>query len=548
VSRRHVAGFLTLTGAVCFCQAVPPKLEHVFPAGAARGSTVTIALGGKGLQKVWLDAPETFISPGEDENQWRLSISDEAQPGLHLIRAYNADGVSNTRWFSIGLLPDSLETEPNDGRDTPQRISPPVCVNGRLSEGGDVDGFAIPLKAGTTLVAAVEAYCLGSPLDALLNVLDPDGVRVATSHDGRSLDPVLIYTAAKSGVHVIQLSGFAHPPTASVSFTGGESVVYRLHVSDTTTTTHVTPPVITRGTINKLEAQGCHLPAKEKSFSFDATKLATTAKVAAITPPVGGFLPLPVWLTEKSIMAEKEPNNETPQANAVQESQIAWGTISAAGDVDRFSIAAKKGQRLEIAVRSKILGFPLDANLRIESADGKLLATSDDSGDSPDPYLTVAAPSDGALELIVADLFSKGGPAHHYVVEVNEEKPDFSATVEGTSSALIEPGKTTELKAKVKLTGGFKSPLVVRMQNLPPGIAVPEVGVPEKGGEVTIKLMASADAPPANQPMQLSIWTKDGSPLKYRNATTALRGEEKRGNTSLDETDQLWITVLPAKN
>jgi hypothetical protein len=43
--------------------------------------------------------------------------------------------------------------------------------------------------------------------------------------------------------------------------------------------------------------------------------------------------------------------------------------------------------------------------------------------------------------------------------------------------------------------------------------------------------------------VQLAIWTKEGEPALYRTAAFPLRGEEKRGQTQLDESDTIWLTV-----
>ena len=101
----------------------------------------------------------------------------------------------------IGSLPETNEIEPNDSIAQPQTMSefakPPrdaeVVINGVLQERGDVDCFAVELKQGQTLVAAVEANeAFGSPLDGILQIVDPDGTTLAENHDSVGLDPRLV--------------------------------------------------------------------------------------------------------------------------------------------------------------------------------------------------------------------------------------------------------------------------------------------------------------------------------------------------------------------
>src|SRR6185503_6408822 len=97
---------------------------------------------------------------------------------------------------------------------------------------GDVDSYAVTLESGQTLIAALDAYTLASPVDAVLRVVDARGVQMALDHDhGRTLDPFLVWTATAAGTYVLQVFGFAYPPASEIRFTGGNSCVYRLHLS-----------------------------------------------------------------------------------------------------------------------------------------------------------------------------------------------------------------------------------------------------------------------------------------------------------------------------
>ncbi len=522
----------------------PPVLTYVHPAGGKIGATFDLKLEGSPEgpgRGVWTDCPGLIILPaGKDKG--RAIITDDAQPGLHLIRTFNSEGASAVCWFSIGAFDEAADTEPNDAIGGGQKVSGlPVCINGRLDKGGDVDGFAVEVGAGVTLVAAVEAYALGSPVDAVLNLLDEKGVRIATVHDSRSLDPVLVHKAEKAGKLTVQLSGFGHPPRADVSFTGGPAVIYRLTLADGPAVTRVFPPVVQIKAKTKLSLSGGNLPEKDRSFEFDGARLAANPNTQEIAVP-NGLWPMQVVVSKTAPVIEKEPNDQAGQATAM--SGIAAGAISTAEDKDRFSFVMKKGERFVARVYSREIGLPLDAALRIEGPDGKTLASNDGGGEPPDPQAVFTAPADGAYQAVVSSLFGKGGDDHVYAVEIGPEESGIEAELTSSSNITLAAGKTAEVTAKVRKTGTIKEPLAAIMQKLPPGIFAETATVSDKG-EVKLVLAAAADARPSSGPVQLAVFVKSSPPSMHSTAKFQLRGEDKRGRTLRDQSSDIWLTVMP---
>lgn len=524
--------------------AKPPVLTYLYPAGGKVGAVVDLKLEGSPEgpgRGVWTDCPGLIILPtGKDKG--RAIITEDAQPGLHLVRTFNSEGASAIRWFSIGTHDEIADTEPNDAIGSGQKIAAlPVCINGKLDKGGDVDGFTVEIAAGVTLIAAAEAYALGSPVDAVLNLLDEQGTRIATAHDARSLDPVLIHKAEKAGKVTVQLSGFAHPPQANVAFTGGATVIYRLVLTDDKAVTQVFPPVVQPKSKTKLSLSGGNLPEKDRSFELDGTKLAASPRVQTITVP-NGLWPMQVVVSKTAAVIEKEPNDQASQATAM--SGIAAGIVGSPDDTDRFSFTAKKGERLVARVHSRAIGSPLDAALRIEAADGKVIASNDGGGDPPDPQAVFTASADGVFQAAVGSLFGKGGDDFRYAIEIGPEAPGIEAELTSANTITLAAGKTIEVTAKVRKTGTIKEPLVAVMQNLPPGVMAEPATVNEKG-EVKLVLAAAADAKAAGQPVQLAVFVKSSPPSMHCTGKFQLRGEDKRGRTLQDECSDIWLTVIP---
>ncbi len=522
-----------------------PKLEALFPAGGQTGSSFLMTATGRveADARLWTSAPGVHLVPTGRKREWQVTIEPSAPRGLHLIHCANAEGASEPRWFSIGNLPEGTETEPNDEVAKPQAIEKlPVSINARLDKGGDIDGYAVKLEAGQTLVAVVEAYALGSGTDMLAHVLDEKGVRLHTGSDSRNLDPVLSFKAPKAARYMVQVAGFAHPPVADVRFTGGAEVVYRLHLSASAAVTQVFPQAVTLSGKSEVELLGHNLDPKKSKHSFESKDIRRDGDLALVTPP-GAVLPIQVFLSEKAATVEKEPNNSNDKATPVQAGAAVGGRVADKADVDRYSVTMKKDDKLQARVFAKRLGIPLDALLKIEGPDGKLITSSDDESEQrPDPQAVWTAAADGVHIIVVEDLFHRGGDDKSYVLAVNPPVSEAEVSLPDAKPLLIEAGKTVSVKATVKPVKGSKEAYVLRLSNLPAGVFADAVEVPEKGGEVELKLQAATNAPPANQPLRIELWTK-AAPFTSKPASGALRGENKRGTSLLDETSEVWLTV-----
>lgn len=521
-----------------------PKFEALFPAGGQVGSSFVVTASGRveADARLWTDAPGVYLVPNGKKREWQVTLTSEAKPGLYLVHAANADGASEPRWFSIGTLSEVTEVEPNDEAGKGQPMDKlPVCVNARLDKSGDMDGYRVKLAVGQTLVARVEAYSLGSGVDMMTHVLDEQGVRVLTASDDRNLDPLIVFKAAKAGIYTVQVAGFAHPPAADVRFTGGQTVVYRLQLTQGPAVTQVFPAAVAETGKTEIELVGSNLDPKKLKHVVDAASLTREGDIGLILPP-GALAPVQVLITPKAASTEKEPNNTKETALPFQAGAVG-GRIADKNDVDRYAVSMKKGDKLQARVVSKRLGLPLDALLKIEGPDGKLITAADDQSEQQsDPQAVWTAAVDGVHQVVVEDLFHQGGADKAYVLEIRPPSPSYEATLADAKPLKVAAGKTISLKVNVKPLNGFKDPLVVRVSGLPVGVHAPEVAVPDKGGEAEVKLIAATNAVPSVQVIQVSVWTK-AEPGLNQQAKGPLRGESLRGTSLLDSTPQLWLAV-----
>lgn len=533
--------------------AAPPTLEHFYPVALARGTTNTVAAIGK--FDPWpvefrVEGQGITLTTATNKGAVEIVVAPDSAVGTCLVRAFNAEGASAPRFLVVTDSPSLAEVEPNDDRAKAQVVTNlPAWINGRLDKNGDVDQFAVDLAAGQSLVASVQAYVLQSPVDAALRLFDPRGVEVLFNHDdGRTLDPQLAFTAERAGRHTLQVFGFAHPAGSEVRFTGNDKCVYRLHQATGPVVSHTLPLGVQRGVTNSLQLFGWNLGAlAAQPLAVAAAGVATN--VGWWTPTIPGverLLRLPVG--DGPELLEHEPNATAVTAQELPVPGAVSGQIDPVGDVDRFAFAAKKDERFAFGVQSAALGFPLDAWLAVENADGKELTRNDDAT-SADPQLDWTAPADGRFVLAVGSLLRRGGPDQLYRLSLARAVPDFRVTVEAAAFTLTA-GATNDVKLAIARLAGHAGKLTARVEGLPAEVAAAAVEVAEKATEATLRWSAPTNAPSFNGPVRIVV-TGDGLERRavFPLATTGENNGVPQGFTDLliRETDSLWLTVLPPK-
>jgi hypothetical protein len=223
------------------------------------------------------------------------------------------------------------------------------------------------------------------------------------------------------------------------------------------------------------------------------------------------------------------------------------GHIGRPAEEDRYTFTAAKQKIYELKVTAAALGSPLDGWLKIESAAGKELARNDDAGVTRDPQLTWTAPADGPVTVVVGDMTHHGGSDYFYRLAIREAVPGVETTI-ASSAFTVAAGKTVDLKVQCKRLHKFAKPLEVIAKNLPEGVTAAPAKAPDKDGEVTLKLTASADAKPANQPFQLALREPEGgAEYQVRNLLTATAENNGVPNgystLLLPAIADLWLTV-----
>ena len=125
--------------------------------------------------------------------------------------------------FRVCAYPSIDETaDAADPRKAPRAERWPVAFNGIITRPEERDHFRFAAKKGDIVEIHVYAWRLGSPLDSLLQVFDPDGRLLGQNDDDATHDSRLRLTIDADGDHVVRIS--------DKRLAGGPLYAYRVEI------------------------------------------------------------------------------------------------------------------------------------------------------------------------------------------------------------------------------------------------------------------------------------------------------------------------------
>jgi len=530
------------------------QLDFLYPGGACVGSAGSVTAHGKFPSwpvSVWIDHPGVVVEASEEKGQLKVQVSDEAKPGVCWLRLYDAAGATKLRPLVLGVLPDVLETEPNNRPRQPQAIELPVAVHGRLQEHEDVDGFAVELKQGEVLVADMIAHCvLGSPMDGILQVCLPDGIVLAQDHDTTGLDPRLVFRAPQDGTYLVRTFALPSNPVSAIRLSGASTFVYRLTLTANSFVDHVMPMSLSTTQPTELRFFGWNLSDEESLLTVDPpvrdpANLSPVDLRSLIQAPTGSRPQL--MLSEAINVVSADPGvvndpGESQEANEpmpIDVPAVISARLSAPGEKDVYRFWAAEEQLLSFRVASRSLGYPVDPVLRLIDAERNTLQENDDvDGNNRDAAFNYRVPNEGHYDVSVHDLHGRGGFRFVYRLVVEQPPPHFQLKL-GAEVFTVKAGESLEIEVTVDRQHDFSDAVGITVIESPAGVSVePARSLPEgdSAQKVKLKLTAAADAPSVSGVLRIA-----GTSLGE-----AARQKIARFTTVISERthDRAWLTVV----
>lgn len=508
----------------------PPRVAYVFPAGASRGASVEVVVGGRYLEeptaafvsgagvvavvrdfqrplnpkeraelrdkvqmleqqqkegkldeagrKELAASRKTLATLGRQPANPQLAeqvtlsvtVAADAVPGIHELRVRTAAGLTNPLRFLVGSGRAVRETEPNDrAADATAAASLPVVVDGQLLP-GDVDRFRVALRKGQHLRAAVRARLLLPYLaDAVPGWCQATLQLVGPDGHEVAFDDDHRFDPDPQLEYDVPADGDYELVVADALHRGREDFVYRLEIDATGGGTTAAAPVAAAGPE----------PAP---------------------PPLGPFAPC----------AEHEPDDQPAQAQHVPWPSVVVGRIERPGDVDVYAIDAHPGQTFVAELLGRRIGSPIDAVLRLVDPRGKEIGVDDDTVDPAYGLVTHQADAvlrgrfalQGTYLLTVRDLQGKGGPDFTYRLRLGPPVPDFSLRVV-PSQLNLRPGASAALTVHALRQDGFAGEIVLQLVDPPPGFSLSGGVIPAGVDKLVVTVTAPENPPDAPVPLVL---------------------------------------------
>jgi hypothetical protein len=567
-----------------------PLLESVFPLSCEAGTSVTITLAGKELEKaksLVFSIPEVTAT-ADDAGKFVVSVAADTPPQDCDVWCVADGRVSNPRRFVISTLPSVAEAGMNDASDAAQAIPFPGAVDGRLEAAAKFDWFQFEAKEGQSLTLSCRSRSLDGSAQPVVTLLSPAGREIAHS-TGRRREPLLHRKLPETGVYRVRVSDRSYK-TAADSF-------YRLELLAGPQIIAAWPDLIQRSAALQtgLKLYGSDLPSKSDSLTRLAgspssirklernTFLSTDSLIHGWQSATESFdtaIPLQpnstvtsvpgsprIHLTEQAVQYEDEAATESAtQAQPLTVPVLLNGRFNTQNDVDWFAFEAKKGETFLVDVYGDRLDHLMDVDAVIMHGAGKTLVTFPDKPvlKNLSPSLTLAsldvsgswkAPADGTFHLILRDLYGSTlfGVDRTYVLSVRESQPTFEVVItppddKTPAGYSIPQNGRTAIRVSLIRRDGFATAVRLRLseENRKAGLLLDEfwIGPGESSGLAILSNALDAEVTSEIRFIELEATTDAEPPhVKLARAVTLLRAGKAEGRF----THRLPVSVSEAQ-
>lgn len=522
-------------------QSVPsrePSGTHVFPAGARRGTTVKVRVGGEcfppGMRFHMTGAgvsaapalgrelrpryePDARRPPRDADGvgaatayprEWEseITVAADAEPGVRLWRATGGWGGTRPRPFVVSDLPEFVETEPNSRPDRAERVTLPVVVNGQIAGERDEDYFVLAAKAGDVVTCDVTAARIGSPLDPVVTVTDANGARLAVQEVRVGADPVVAFRAPVTGDYLVHVANLGYP--------GGPAHVYRLTLTTAPHAPFAFPPAARAGAALDIDlyeltgGDGFRVVRERVAFP----ERPGLFRLRGVTPLFAG-------------LGAELFHRGTATPLALDLPACVSGRFAAADAEDWYTFAARKGEPIAVECEPFPPGSAALPVVELHDAGGAVRATAGPTTDR-DAAFEWTAPADGTYRLRVRDVQhgTRGGPEFGYRLTARRAVPDFALRLDPEYVNVVQGGKT-DLDLTVRRAGGFTGPIELTATGLPDGVTLDPPRVPEGLTRFKLGVVAKADARPTDAVLRLTgRAVVAGTPVERAATTTTFAG------------------------
>jgi hypothetical protein len=494
--------------------AAPPSMERLQPAAGQRGTTFTLTVTGSGLQQVTevlLYNPGIVCESLQPLSDTSLEVTLKADaalpPGPQALRLRSPGGLSELLTFQLTVLPVVPEQEDNNTVAEAQSVPLNSTIVGVVSA-ADADCFRVWLGKGQRLSVEAEAMRAGgSMFDAVINLYDDSGAWLVSIDDTplTRQDPWLSFAAPEEGDYVVEIH--------EAGFEGDDDSRYALHIGDFPRPSTVWPLGGQAGTRMTVEWQD----TTAGDFSQELELPGRGGRTISLFPERAGVVG-PVGVPFR-VFSGVNRTEGLDDATAIAELPVAFnGRLAAADETDTWRFRGAAGERVRVEVWAARLGSAADTLLEVRSADGRLIAASDDE-ESHDSAVNAFLPADGLYEVRIREKRGRGGVDCFYRIEAAVFQPSITAFVSRPDrrsqerQAIAVPQGNRVVTFLGVQRRGFGGAAALAASGLPAGVELQGAAIPEDRFWVPIVMQAAADAPLGGALADIEATAKHGDQL-----------------------------------
>ena len=501
-----VGGWLILNSGPAGAQS-PPVLKSCFPAGVQIGQSVELSISGDSLQNlraVQISRPGIECEP-LNSTQVRLSVSPEVTPGLCDIWLVGDGGISAPYTLSLGNRDEYLEIEPNDSGSMAQSVPLNTVVNGRVEKANDTDCFRFSASTGQRVIIDCQAERINSTLRAILEVVDPEGKRLAVNRGYHGTDPFIDFPVPADGEYIVRLTDLID--------SAGEQHIYRLAIDTGPRVAFAMPNVVERGRASRISLYGWNLtsiggssgggsldhievdlPVFPNSFGgVPATRLLSMQSVIAGESFAyhlpGSHSPVVIGLTDVPVVHDHADNHTADTAQELDVPCEVSSQLAGGDEQDWFAFTAHRGEVFYIEALGHRIQSPVDLQISVidglDSAHSRELAHYRDQvqniggefrTDHLDPVGRWVCPADGHYLIGVRNVIGglQSDPRRIYRLSIRREEPDVRVVAVPRGINIRRNGRVV-LDLLAIRRRGLSGSIRVSAVDLPAGVEFPHV-------------------------------------------------------------------------
>ena len=502
-----------------------PQLTSVFPTGCQVGRNVLVKVVGSnlaGLSAIRCSHPGVVFDQ-QEKDQFQVTVAADTPTGIYDVYAVTSHGISSCRSFFVTghhLVVEQQATK--EAKPAIPSLPLEYVVSGQIAAAGEVDEYRVSLQAGQLVVLECWTQRIDSSLRAILELVDEQGERVASSRGFLGLDPLIAYQVPRSGKYRLRIHDLVYG--------GSSNHFYRLDVSTSPRVLFSQPSVIERGKTTRVTLFGWNLGTSDQAVTqasgsgkpnqANLPKLNPTGytqRVIEITPPVqpqrsgsyrkpaavavAGFLyhlpgaDTPIWmpLTDVPVALDGGGNQAAGSAQELQVPGEVSGQLAMGNERDWYRITARRGEVFHIEGFAERIGSTADLDISVMDATGeKELAHYRDEllnigglrfpSSHLDPAGRWVAPADGDYLIVVRNLIGglQADPRRTYRLSVRREESEVQlvaiAHQPASPAAInIQRGGRQLVDVLAFRQRGQSESIRVSARNLPSGVSCPDI-------------------------------------------------------------------------